>query len=112
MSGPIQIAYILGFPIFQYESRALKSAAYDVSGRLTNILTVPGNAELDDGYFSKNKDVWYIYLVICNAIVTFILEFPGTSNLNASATTLTFIFAVLGTSNLNVEKSLNFVLAV
>ena len=55
MSGPIQIAYILGFPIFQYESRALKSAAYDVSGRLTNILTVPGNAELDDSYFIKLK---------------------------------------------------------
>ena len=54
------------------------------------------------------KDVCYIYLVICNAIVTFILEFPGTSNLNASATTLTFILAVPGTSNLNAGKKLVF----
>ena len=87
MSSPIQIAYVLGFPTFLYESRALKSAAYDVSGRLTNILTVPGNTELGDSYFIKLKIV-----------------FPGTSNLNASATTLTFVLAVPGTSNLTTEN--------
>ena len=72
---------------------------------LTNILTFPGNAALDDSYFYKIKDVWYIYLVIYNAIVTLILAFPGNAILNASATTLTFILAVPGTSNLKAEQT-------
>ena len=73
---------------------------------LTNILTFPGNAALDDSYFIKIKMTgMFIYLVISNAIVTCILVFPGNARLNVSATTLTFILAVPGTSDLNAEQT-------